>query len=97
VRLVDDRDNRITDGLDDLAAFLMYRTTDAGTTDAESLETFAVVEGYKEGDAPPTIEAAMRARLCDSPPTLITNRSGGPAQRRSRRPDWASAFNKHIR
>jgi alkylhydroperoxidase/carboxymuconolactone decarboxylase family protein YurZ len=49
------------DSLDDLAAFLMHRTADAGSTDAERRQTFALVAAYQEGDDPPRIEVAMRA------------------------------------
>lgn len=50
----------MNDSLDDLAAFLMHRTADAGTTEEERYRTFALVTAYQEGDDPPAIEAAMR-------------------------------------
>jgi hypothetical protein len=50
----------VNDSLDDLAAFLMHRTTDAGTTEEERYRTFALVSAYQDGDDPPAIEAAMR-------------------------------------
>jgi hypothetical protein len=50
----------VNDSLDDLAAFLMHRTADAGTTEEERYRTFALVAAYQEGDDPPAIEAAMR-------------------------------------
>lgn len=59
-----------TDSLDNLAAFLMHRAYEPGVTDAERLETFAVVNAYQEGDEPSTIESAMRTmalRFCDHP------------------------------
>ena len=49
-----------SDSLDDLAAFLMHRTADEGTTEAERLRLFALVAAYQEGDDPPAIESAMR-------------------------------------
>jgi hypothetical protein len=54
----------------DLAAFLRHRAYDSGVTDAECLETMALAMGYREGDAPDTVESAMRAmalRFSDRP------------------------------
>jgi hypothetical protein len=59
-----------SDNLDDLAAFLMHRTTDPGMTEEERFRTFALVDAYQEGDDPKAIEAAMRAaavRFADHP------------------------------
>ena len=67
---VDDAESRMTDRLDDLAAFIMHRTTEPGVTDAERLEIFAAVEGYQEGDDPLVIEPTLRAigaRYADHP------------------------------
>jgi hypothetical protein len=50
----------MNDSLDDLAAFLMHRTADAGITEEERYRTFALVSAYQDGDDPPAIEAAMR-------------------------------------
>jgi hypothetical protein len=66
----DNSADQSTDTLDDLAAFLMHHAYDPEVTDAERLETFAVVNGYQEGDDPSTIEPAMRTmalRFCDRP------------------------------
>lgn len=59
-----------TNLLDDLAAFLMHRAYEPGVTDAERLQTFALVNAYQEGDEPPTVESAMRSvavRFADHP------------------------------
>jgi hypothetical protein len=53
-------DATVNDSLDDLAAFLMHRTADAGTTEEERFRIFALVSAYQEGDDPPAVEAAMR-------------------------------------
>jgi hypothetical protein len=56
--------------LDDLAAFLMHRAYEPGVTDAERLQTFALINAYREGDEPPTVESAMRTvavRFADHP------------------------------
>jgi hypothetical protein len=50
----------VTDSLDDLAAFLMHRSGDPGVTDAQRLETFALVAAYQEGDEPQAVESTMR-------------------------------------
>jgi Family of unknown function (DUF6221) len=50
----------MTDSLDDLAAFLMHRTTDPALTEEERYRTFALVDAYQEGDDPPNIESVMR-------------------------------------
>ena len=50
----------VNDSLDDLAAFLMHRTSDEGMTEEERFLTFALVAAYQEGDDPPAIESAMR-------------------------------------
>jgi hypothetical protein len=58
------------DDLDDLAAFLMHRTTDPGMTEEERFRTFALVDAYQEGDDPPAIASAMRAaavKFADDP------------------------------
>lgn len=75
--------NRMTDSVDDLAAFLMHRTADPGATDAERLEVFAAVEGYQEGDDPPAMEAAMR--------TIGLRYADHPGYRPQWRPDAADA------
>jgi hypothetical protein len=49
-----------SDSMDDLAAFLMHRTTDPEVTDEERYRTFALVSAYQDGDSPPEIQAAMR-------------------------------------
>jgi uncharacterized protein DUF6221 len=51
----------VSDTLDDLAAFLMHRTSDADMTAEERLRTYALVGAYQEGDEPAEIEATMRA------------------------------------
>jgi hypothetical protein len=56
----DNRADRSTGTLDDLAAFLMHRAYGPDVTQAERLETFAVVNAYQEGEEPSTIESAMR-------------------------------------
>jgi hypothetical protein len=48
------------DELDDLAAFLMHRTSDPDATEEQRLRTYALVDAYHEGDDPPAIELAMR-------------------------------------
>ena len=50
-----------SDSLDDLAAFLMHRTTDPGVSDEQRYRTFALVSAYQDGDNPPQIQAEMRA------------------------------------
>ena len=49
-----------SDSMDDLAAFLMHRTTDPGITDDQRYRTFALVSAYQDGDNPPEIQAEMR-------------------------------------
>jgi hypothetical protein len=49
-----------SDSLDDLAAFLMHRTSDPGVTDEERYRTFALVDAYQDGDNPPEIHKEMR-------------------------------------
>jgi hypothetical protein len=49
-----------SDSMDDLAAFLMHRTTDPEVTDDQRYRTFALVSAYQDGDSPPEIQAAMR-------------------------------------
>ena len=49
-----------SDSMDDLAAFLMHRTSDAGVTDDQRYRTFALVSAYQDGDNPPEIQAEMR-------------------------------------
>jgi hypothetical protein len=51
----------MTDILDDLAAFLMHRTTEIALSDADRLRIFALVGAYQEGDEPAQIESTMRA------------------------------------
>jgi hypothetical protein len=48
------------DSMDDLAAFLMHRTTDPGVTDEARYLTFALVAAYQDGDDLPEVEQAMR-------------------------------------
>ncbi len=86
--------NRMTDDVDDLAAFLVHRIAHPGVTDAEPLETFAVVAGYQDGNEPPVIEATMRARTdavlasgrgifrCDSRPGRADRSGDAPMHRR---------------
>lgn len=50
----------MSDSLDDLAAFLMHRTTDPAMSEAERLEIYAVVGAYQEGYDPPQVEALLR-------------------------------------
>ena len=50
-----------SDVLDDLAAFLMHRVYEPGVTEAERLQALALVDAYREGDEPRTVEAALRA------------------------------------
>lgn len=60
----------MSDTLDDLAAFLMHRSGDAGTTAEDRLRTYALVGAYQEGDDPAAIESTMRAtaaRYADHP------------------------------
>jgi hypothetical protein len=49
-----------SDSLDDLAAFLMHRTTDPGVTEEQRYRTFALVDAYQDGDNPPEIQQEMR-------------------------------------
>jgi len=49
-----------SDSMDDLAAFLMHRTSDPGVTDEQRYRTFALVSAYQDGDNPPEIQAEMR-------------------------------------
>jgi len=49
-----------SDSMDDLAAFLMHRTTDPEVTDDQRYRTFALVSAYQDGDSPPEIQADMR-------------------------------------
>jgi hypothetical protein len=49
-----------SDSMDDLAAFLMHRTTDPEVTDEQRYRTFALVDAYQDGDNPPEIQAEMR-------------------------------------
>lgn len=46
--------------MDDLAAFLMHRTADAGASESERLTIFVLVGAYQEKDNPPLIAAALR-------------------------------------
>ena len=46
--------------MDDLAAFLMHRTTDPEVTEEERYRTFALVAAYQDGDDLPEIERDMR-------------------------------------
>ncbi len=50
----------MSDTLDDLAAFLMHRTEDAGLSEKQRLSIFVLVGAYQEQDDPPTVEAALR-------------------------------------
>jgi hypothetical protein len=49
-----------SDSLDDLAAFLMHRTSDPGVTEEQRYRTFALVDAYQDGDNPPEIQQEMR-------------------------------------
>jgi len=49
-----------SDSMDDLAAFLMHRTTDPGVTDEQRYRTFALVDAYQDGDNPREIQKEMR-------------------------------------
>lgn len=58
------------DSMDDLAAFLMHRTSDQGVTEEERYRTFALVSAYQDGDDLPEIEQDMRkaaAKFVDHP------------------------------
>jgi hypothetical protein len=46
--------------MDDLAAFLMHRTTDPEVTEEERYRTFALVAAYQDGDDLPEIERDMK-------------------------------------
>ena len=56
----DNNEAATADSLDDLAAFLMHRTTDPGVTEEQRYRTFALVSAYQDGDNPPEIQAEMR-------------------------------------
>jgi hypothetical protein len=49
-----------SDSLDDLAAFLMHRTSDPGVTEEQRYRTFVLVDAYQDGDNPPEIQKEMR-------------------------------------
>ncbi len=50
----------MTQSLDDLAAFLMHRTSDEGMPEEQRLAIFVLVGAYQEQDDPTTVAAAMR-------------------------------------
>jgi hypothetical protein len=56
----DENGERTAEVLDDLAAFLMHHAYSSGMTDADRLQTFAIVQAYQEGDDPATVELIMR-------------------------------------
>jgi Family of unknown function (DUF6221) len=53
-------DEQRSDDLDELAAFLMHNAYAEGVSEAERLQTFAVVAAHQEGDDPATVELIMR-------------------------------------
>jgi hypothetical protein len=56
----DEAAHATSDNLDDLAAFLMHRTSDPGVTEEQRYRTFALVSAYQDRDNPPEIQAEMR-------------------------------------
>src|SRR5690242_5611823 len=58
--MVLDRQGRIRDSMDDLAAFLMHRTADSGLSEEDRLSIFVLVGAYQENDDPPLVAAALR-------------------------------------
>ncbi|HEY2296135.1 MAG TPA: hypothetical protein VGH43_00290 [Jatrophihabitans sp.] len=55
-----DVDESPSERLDDLAAFLMHHAYDPGLSEADRLQTFAIVEAHQEGDDPASVELIMR-------------------------------------
>ena len=63
----------MNDSLDDLAAFLMHRTADAGITEEERYRTFALVSAYQDGDDPPALQVPDAA---DDPEASLARQEG---------------------
>ena len=51
----------MSDSSDDLAAFLMHRTTDPDMKEQERLSIFVLVAAYQEGDDPAKVTAGLRS------------------------------------
>jgi hypothetical protein len=67
--------------LDEIAAFLMHHAYDAEVTDADRLQTFALVEAYQEGDDPSAVDPILRdlaLRFRDRPEYRPEWRPGPP-------------------